>query len=195
MIKKGSPGFWSGFGVALVIGWLAFPRILYRSLEQPVQFSHAIHTGETVGMTCDGCHTFSNDGRFAGIPTLVQCAGCHADVVGETEAEEHFVKEYIKQRREVPWHVYARQPDNAHFSHADHVNVGGIVCERCHGSHGTSGSLRPFEENRISGYSRDIWGANISGVKSNAWEGMKMNDCVACHNENNHRSACLDCHK
>ncbi|MEX2088365.1 MAG: menaquinone reductase multiheme cytochrome c subunit QrcA [Bacteroidota bacterium] len=195
MIQKGALWFLSGFGLALLIGWYAFPQLLYRSVDQPVQFSHAVHAGEAVGMTCDGCHTVSDDGRFAGIPTLEQCAGCHADVVGATEAEKHFVEEYVRQGREVPWLVYARQPDNAHFSHADHVKVGEIACERCHGPHGTTETLRPFEENRITGYSRDVWGANISGVKSNPWEGMKMDDCVACHKENNRRSACLACHK
>ena len=45
--------FFSGVLASLAIGWFAFPAILYRSEPQPMQFNHAIHTGEQNGMTCD----------------------------------------------------------------------------------------------------------------------------------------------
>ena len=41
-----------------------------------------------------------------------------------------------------------------------------LKCEDCHGPHGASDTLRPYEENRISGYSRDIWGGSISGLRN-----------------------------
>ena len=91
--------------------------------------------------------------------------------------------------------VYSRQPDNAFFSHSPHVVLGEMKCEDCHGTHGTSEVLKNYQENRISGYSRDIWGANISGFASNKWEGMKMDKCVQCHGENGRRDGCVACHK
>ena len=46
---------------------------------------------------------------------------------------------------------------------------------------GESESLKDYEVNRITGYSRDIWGKNIGGFKKNTWDRMKMDDCAECH--------------
>jgi hypothetical protein len=180
-----------GFVIALVAGWFLFPVLLYESRDQPVQFSHAIHTGEAVGMGCEDCHAIRDDGTFAGMPPLEQCISCHAEMVGESDRERVFVEEYVQKNREIPWNVYAGQPDNAFFSHAIHVRKAGIECGQCHGDHGITDSLRRFEVNRISGYSRDIWGSSIGG-----WSGgMKMDDCIDCHGQHDVKTACLNCHK
>jgi hypothetical protein len=57
-------------------------------------------------------------------------------------------------------------------------------CVTCHGHIGESESLKVYEENRITGYSRDIWGKSIGGFKKNTWDRMKMDDCAECHREN-----------
>jgi hypothetical protein len=62
--------------------------------------------------------------------------------------------------------------------------------------------LRPYQYNRISRYSRDIWGHNIAGIKRNSWDRMKMNDCSRCHVQENVsqgsvqtlRGGCFVCH-
>lgn len=77
-------------------------------------------------------------------------------------------------------------------------------CVTCHGHIGESESARPYEYNRITGYSRDIWGKNIAGIKKNSWDRMKMDDCAQCHKEagiihtssvQTNRDACFVCHK
>jgi hypothetical protein len=76
-------------------------------------------------------------------------------------------------------------------------------CVTCHGHIGESDQLKPYEQNRITGYSRDIWGKNIAGIKRNSWDRMKMDDCSECHMQNKemvssvqtHRGACFVCHK
>jgi len=192
---KGLILFGGGFAAMILIGWFAFPAILYQKTEQPIQFSHKIHTGETVGMTCEDCHSFRADGTFAGVPTLDKCATCHSSQVGESPEEKILVEEYIAKDKSIPWLVYARQPQNAYFAHVQHVKLAEIPCERCHGPVGSSDRLPPFEQNRISGYSRAIWGPNISGIKSHEWEGMKMDDCSRCHMERGVQESCLNCHK
>ena len=187
--------FGLGLGAALAGGWIAFPRALYRQIEQPIQFSHQTHTGDKVGMTCDGCHSLTEDGRFTGLPKLESCAPCHTEAQGTTLAEKTLVEEYVAKEREIPWLVYARQPENVYFSHAPHVSLAKIECERCHGPHGKSAKLRPFEQNRISTYSRDIWGPSITRVNNREWEGMKMTDCSRCHHQRGVRESCLTCHK
>jgi len=196
MSRRALLAFSAGLALALALGWLGLPRLLYARSEQPLRFSHRTHTSDKVGSTCADCHPFDAEGRFAGIPKIESCSGCHAEPQGPSEEEKRLVEEYVKPGREIPWRVYARQPDNVHFPHAVHVTREKIACERCHGPHGTTDSLRPYEENRLSGYSRDVWGPSLARVGREPWQGMKMSDCESCHAQRGRgRTACLACHK
>ncbi len=186
--------FFAGLCCMLFVGWVVFPYVLYETKEQPLQFSHKVHA-ETAGMTCENCHFFNEDGRFSGIPVLAKCTECHSEVLGASPHEKILVDEYVKKNREIPWLVYAKQPQNAYFSHASHVKLAHFACSECHGPHGTTDSLRAYQRNRISGYSRDIWGSSISGLKTASWDGMKMSDCADCHTKHNVPNTCLKCHK
>jgi hypothetical protein len=187
--------FGAGAAVTLALGWAAFPRLLYVKSAQPLAFNHAVH-GSGTGLGCEDCHALHTDGTFAGIPGIAKCAECHAEPLGTTAAEKQLVEEYVIPGREIPWRVYAAQPDNVYFPHAVHVRGAALACERCHGPHGASSSLRPYEVNRISGYSRDIWGPSLSRWSREPWQGMKMSDCLSCHEASARGgSACLACHK
>jgi menaquinone reductase, multiheme cytochrome c subunit len=192
---SGKLPFFAGAAIALAAGWLAFPHLLYRQSRQPLRFSHKVHAGEKVGLSCDTCHAIGEDGRFAGIPGIEQCVGCHEQTQGTSVDEKLLVDNYVTPRREIPWLVYARQPENVYFPHAAHVKLASLSCESCHGGHGTSDSLRPHFRNRISGYGRDIWGASISRLRIGHGEGMKMDDCANCHEQKKVNAGCLDCHK
>ncbi len=190
-----------GLVASLIVGWIIFPKLLYSEKQQPIQFDHVLHT-EMVG-SCDSCHFFREDGTFAGVPTLMQCIDCHEEVQGGTEDERIFVEEYVANWREVPWLIYSKQPDCVFFSHAAHVLGAEMACVTCHGPIGESRSLKPYQENRITRYSRDIWGYSIAGIKKNPWDRMKMDDCAECHvargvnqtSVQTHKGACFVCHK
>jgi hypothetical protein len=188
---RGALFFAAGLLAMLGIGWMGFPRMLYERIDQPIQFSHRVHTGDMVGLKCEDCHAFRDDGTFAGIPRVGKCAACHGETVTSSPDEKVLVEQYVKPHREIPWQVYSRQPENAYFSHIVHVKQAQLRCEECHGPHGTSDSLRVYQRNRISGYSRDIWGQNIAGLS----RGMKMSECTKCHEMHGREDACLDCHK
>jgi hypothetical protein len=191
-----------GLALSMVVGWAVFPKALYSKKDQPFDFNHKIHL-EQVDNGCESCHFFRADGTFSGVPRLAQCIGCHSELLGESKDETVFVEQYVSQGREVPWLVYSRQPDCVFFPHSAHVKGAQLECITCHGPIGTSESLKPYEVNRISGYSRDIWGHNISGIKHNSWDSMKMDDCAQCHANNGihdssvqtGRDACFVCHK
>ena len=191
-----------GFAASLVLGWGIFPKLLYSQKHQPIDFNHALHV-EEVDDGCESCHYFREDGSFSGIPDLASCMECHEDVIGVSEEEEKFVAEYVVPEREVPWLVYSRQPDCVYFSHAAHVIAGNMACAECHGHIGESEHTRVYEENRISGYSRDIWGKNMAGLAKHPWERMKMDDCSKCHVRENvnqgsvqtQKGGCFVCHK
>lgn len=187
--------FSTGAMISLAAGWLAFPRVLYQQKPQPFQFNHLAHTGEKGGMACTDCHSFREDATFTGIPRLESCAACHAEPVGQSETEKHFVEEYVKKEREPQWRVYARQPDNAWFPHAAHVLKAKLACERCHLDHGKSQKLPVYEENRITGYSRFVMGDLEKTFVPAAGHGLRMDDCIACHRQSKLEHSCLDCHK
>lgn len=191
-----------GLALSMVVGWAVFPKALYVKKNQPFDFSHRLHL-ELVDESCESCHFLRADGTFSGVPRLEQCIDCHEEVNGESENEAVFVEQYVAQGREVPWLVYSRQPDCVFFSHAAHIKGAQLDCVTCHGHVGTSDSLKPYEENRITGYSRDIWGHSIGGFKHNTWDHMKMDDCAGCHETagihdssvQTGRDACFVCHK
>jgi len=193
--------FLLGLIASLIVGWIIFPQVLYSQKKQPVDFNHLLHNDE-VADGCESCHFFRDDGTFSGVPKLSQCIDCHEEVNGEDPEEAKFVNEYVAKEREVPWLIYSRQPANVFFSHAAHVKMAEMECVTCHGDIGESENLKVYEENRISGYSRDIWGKNIAGFKRNTWDRMKMDDCSECHqkesvNQNSvqtQKGGCFVCH-
>lgn len=201
--------FLAGFIGSLIVGWIIFPMVLYSKQPQPLNFSHAIHMnpervdgieGDTEIEKCLFCHEFREDGTFAGIPKLSKCTECHDDPdspLGETKEEEKFLKTYVAANKEIPWLSYYRQPDCVFFPHIAHVKMGKLQCRVCHGNHGHLDKLPPFEQNRITKYSRNIWGKRISGFKKHSWDRMKMDDCAECHSKTGHEqnNACFVCHK
>ena len=191
----------SGLIVALIVGWIVFPLILYSKKSQPLNFSHVSHGPESdAGLECEECHFFYEDGTFSGIPGIENCMECHEDPespLGESPEEEKLFTGYIESGREIPWLIYSRQPDCVYFPHIAHVNMAEIECKVCHGDFETMENLPVYKVNRLTRYSIDIWGRNIAGYKKNTWDRMKMDDCAKCHTqkgkENN--NACFVCHK
>ncbi len=203
--------FGVGFLMHLFVGWVIFPPLLYSEKQQPIDFSHKIHE-EAVDEGCESCHFFREDGSFSGIPGLENCAECHEEPMGEHREEAKLIKEYIEPGKEIPWYVYSRQPQCVFFSHAAHVKMGELECATCHGPIGDSDHTRPYQYNRLTKYSRDIYGWNIAMLSKNAWDytemddsggmkiehpaRMKMDDCAECHEEmRGVKDACFVCHK
>ena len=205
--KNGAGGmivlfFIVGLAASLILGWVIFPQLLYSHKEQPIDFNHALHLAE-VDDACQSCHYFREDGTFSGIPKLADCMECHDEQLGESDEEEVFYRDYVSVGREVPWLVYSKQPDCVFFSHAAHVIAGKMDCVTCHGDIGHSTHTRVYQANRITSYSRDIWGKSIAGFTRDPQRRMKMDVCVACHRRDNVRQSsvqtlkggCFVCHQ
>jgi menaquinone reductase, multiheme cytochrome c subunit len=197
--KGGWICFLAGFAGALILGWTIFPLLLYSSQPQPVDFNHTAHMESGIE-ACTDCHEFRSDGTFVGIPKLAKCMECHEDAespLGDSKVEASFLETYVAEEKEVPWLSYSRQPDCVYFSHVAHVKMAELECKTCHGPHGETSTLPPYQKNRITGYPIGIWGKNISGLKKNTWDRMKMDDCAECHSQKGHEenNACFVCHK
>ena len=193
--SRNTIAFGVGLIFALFAGWFVFPRVLYIQKHQPLAFLHKTHADKSGVAECSECHAFRDDGSFAGLPSSEKCAGCHSERIGESKAEATLVNDFIKPAHETPWLVYSRQPANVWFSHAIHVRRAGLACIECHSTYGESDQVRVLEVNRISGYSRDIWGHSISRLRRAPHEGMKMSDCEECHQRHNLEVGCLGCHQ
>lgn len=167
--------FMAGFVLALVVGWVVFPNLLYSQKVQPMNFSHVAHQDSS----CEDCHAFRADGTYTGIPKMEKCKECHESPMGNTEDERKLVEDFIQKGLEIPWRVYSWQPDNVYFSHAPH-KAKGVECVQCHRDVAKEKSLPAFKENRLTGYSKET---------------MKMYVCENCHAERSVNNECGLCHK
>lgn len=98
---------------------------------QPIAFSHKIHAGQ-YEIDCQYCHTGVEIGKSANIPSVNICMNCHSAI--KTDSPE-IQKLYAAQESGEPieWVRIHNLPDLAYFNHSQHVNVGGIACQTCHG--------------------------------------------------------------
>ena len=102
---------------------------------QPIAFSHKIHAGQ-YEIDCKYCHTGTIKGRSANIPSPNICMNCHTAIKsGTTTGEFEIAKIYaaIQNNKPIEWVRIHNLPDLAYFNHSQHVVVGGIECQTCHG--------------------------------------------------------------
>ena len=122
---------------------------------QPIHYSHRIHAGSN-GIDCKFCHSSARVSKNAGIPSLNVCMNCHkniSEVSDTTATAEHSkafydgeiqklysavgwdpaTQQYTGKTKPVKWVRIHNLPDFAYFNHSQHVTVGGIECQTCHG--------------------------------------------------------------
>jgi hypothetical protein len=113
--------------------------------SQPINFMHKVHAGDN-GIACIYCHSGAEKGKVAGIPTLNVCMNCHKGIQGSTpEYQKEIAKvyyaagwdpakgDYTNPPHPVQWNRVHSLPDFAYFNHSQHVVVGKLDCEKCHG--------------------------------------------------------------
>jgi mono/diheme cytochrome c family protein len=103
--------------------------------KQPIAFSHKIHAGQ-YEIECKYCHTGVLKGKSATIPSVNICMNCHNQIKEGAlygTAELSKITEAYEKNIPVQWVRIHNLPDLAYFNHAQHVNVGGIECQTCHG--------------------------------------------------------------
>jgi hypothetical protein len=152
----------SGTGIfiiyTLVITGLAIGRSKDYAPDQPVKFSHKVHAGQN-GTDCLYCHSSAPYSKSAGVPPVNVCMNCHLIVRNGTRSGSMEISKVIKAYEEnvpIKWIKVYSVPDHVFFSHAQHVEAGGISCQKCHGK---------VEENDV-----------ISQVTD-----LSMGWCIECH--------------
>ncbi|CAM1339168.1 c-type cytochrome [Tenacibaculum aestuarii] len=126
---------------------------------QPIAFSHKIHAGDNK-IDCQYCHSSAKHSKTSGIPSVNVCMNCHkniSEVADDTKVvmDDHtLVKadldkeiakiyeaagwdpdklEYTGNTKPIKWVRVHNLPDFAYFNHSQHVTVGGVACQKCHG--------------------------------------------------------------
>ncbi|UXX79935.1 c-type cytochrome [Reichenbachiella carrageenanivorans] len=124
--------------------------------DQPIAFSHKIHAGD-YKIDCNYCHTGVRKSKNANIPSPNICMNCHSSI--KTESPEiQKIYAAIENNEPIEWVRIHNLPDLAYFNHSQHVQVGEIECQTCHG---------PIEEmEKVSQYAP-----------------LTMGWCINCHRE------------
>jgi cytochrome c551/c552 len=99
--------------------------------DQPIAFSHKLHAG-MYEIDCNYCHTGVNRGKSATIPAANVCLNCH-NVIKTESPEIKKIWRAVEKNEPIKWVRIHNLPDLAYFNHAQHVKVGGVECEKCHG--------------------------------------------------------------
>ena len=136
--------------------------------EQPVAFSHRIHTAQR--LACTNCHAGAETADAASLPPLATCMGCHATVRTDS-AEVQKLAGYSSRKEEVPWRRVYRVPAYVYFSHALHAPADtSMACDACHG---------PVRELDVMQKLKDT----------------SMAACMQCHTEKSAPVRCDACHE
>lgn len=140
------------------------------SPEQPIAYPHDLHAGEdNLAINCEYCHHSARKGKHAGIPSANVCMNCHKAVpegptTGDSEINKIYVatgwdgSQFSGPEQPIVWNKVHNMPDHVFFSHAQHVEVGKLECQECHG---------PVEEMKVA----------------EQYSSLTMEWCVDCHNE------------
>jgi len=114
---------------------------------QPIEFSHKVHAGMN-GIDCNYCHSSARSSKHSGIPSANVCMNCHTyisegtltgtkeiakiyDAVGFDSNTRTYIEDY--EEKPIEWIRIHNLPDHVYFNHSQHVTVGGIECQECHG--------------------------------------------------------------
>lgn len=167
------------FGRALMFSFLvillfilgALLYYIYFSLpigqEQPIHFSHRVHTS-TKGLSCFFCHNGAIESARAGIPPLQTCMLCHQRIIIHHPEIEKLRTSFAKNEP-ILWKKVQGVPDFVYFNHSMHIHRK-IDCSRCHGN--VKGMDRIEPKNRFL-----------------------MGFCIRCHLEQKATRDCFACHR
>lgn len=178
-----------------LIGLAAFGLLAYTTYDQssslsrqngyqpaqPIKFSHKLHAGQ-YQIDCQYCHSGAAVGKSAVIPSANVCMNCHKQIqegpvygkeeiakiykaVGFDPETKKYKEDYVQEP--IEWVRIHNLPDHVYFNHAQHVTVGQIECQECHGQ---------IEEMEL--------------VEQHSSLGMGW--CITCHRETNVQFATND---
>jgi Cytochrome c len=156
-------------GYFLVQGAMGLGRHQGYQPVQPIYFSHKVHAGVNQ-ISCLYCHGGAQDSRHALIPSVNVCMNCHkaiSDYKGDPITREDGTtvnanaeiqklysyvgwnpdtKTYDNPGKPIQWIRIHSLPKFVYFNHSQHVKVGRIQCQICHGNIQDMNEVRQFAD-------------------------------------------------
>ena len=81
---------------------------------------------------CNYCHTGVRKSKNANIPSTNICMNCHSQIKTDSPKLQ-VLRDAVKNNTPIEWVRVHNLPDLAYFNHSQHVKVGGLECQTCHG--------------------------------------------------------------
>jgi cytochrome c551/c552 len=181
--------FAGGVTALLVLSFVIFVGFQLHSLginqgympEQPIAFSHKIHAGDNK-VPCLYCHFGAEKSRHAGIPPVNVCLNCHSQVKTDSPKIQQ-IYNYASGNNTIDWVKIHNLPDFVYFNHSQHVVVGKVKCQQCHGPIETMDKVWQFSTLTM-GWCVECHRSRKVRVKGHENKTVAENggvDCARCH--------------
>jgi cytochrome c551/c552 len=153
-----------------MVGWgVGLGRQQNYQPQQPIFFSHRVHAGLNQ-INCLLCHGNAWESKHATVPSPNVCMNCHAAITdyhgekltrpdgGRVDPNEEIRKlysytgydpdkgKYTRPGHPIEWVKVHNLPDLAYFNHSQHVRVGKVQCQTCHGPIQEMDEVRQFAD-------------------------------------------------
>jgi mono/diheme cytochrome c family protein len=156
-------------GYTTTVGAINLGRSKDYQPEQPIYYSHKVHAGVNQ-INCQYCHTGVYQGKQATLPSVNVCMNCHAAINeykgaplvrenGEAVDGTAEIKKLYKyagftegqpfdasKAKPIEWVRIHNLPDHVYFNHSQHVKVGQVACQQCHGEIQKMGEVKQFAD-------------------------------------------------
>lgn len=139
--------------------------------RQPIFYSHRVHAGINQ-INCLYCHGNAWESKTAAIPSVNVCMNCHKNIqkysgpelkdqegnVIDGTAEIAKLYKYAGFNPQAPeawnpndakpieWTKIHNLPDHVYFNHSQHIRVGNVQCQTCHGEITAMDEVHQFAE-------------------------------------------------
>lgn len=152
--------------------------------KQPIYYSHKVHAGINQ-INCLYCHGNAWESKAAAIPSVNVCMNCHKTIQTYSKGPKLYDHEGMEingtaeiaklyeyagfdpkkpdawdpsKAKPIEWVKIHNLPDHVYFNHSQHIRVGNVQCQTCHG---------------------DITGMDVVHQASE----LSMGWCVNCHRQ------------
>ena len=116
------------FPISLILSvfFLALSSSAVLAEEQPIAFSHKLHTVQN-GIACQYCHLYARRSFSSGVPPVSTCIGCHGPqeqkLVQPESTEVNKMRTFWSNNEPIPWVKIHDIPDFVRFPHKEHINA------------------------------------------------------------------------
>jgi Cytochrome c/Cytochrome c7 and related cytochrome c len=140
---------------------------------QPIYYSHKVHAGINQ-INCLYCHGSAWESKTAGVPAVNICMNCHKAITeyssksmklyNEEGDEVNGTAEIAKlykyagfdpakpsswdpsKAKPIEWIKIHNLPDHVYFNHSQHIRIGNVQCQTCHGEITDMNEVRQVSE-------------------------------------------------